>query len=147
MDIANKAAFITDSKTPTGISEVPLTDLAAEAFHQQLELAGPGPWLFPSSRIPTEHQQDFKKIWQRTVQRAGVPHLRLYDLRSTYATLLSAGSVADEWVTQMLRQTDAKVFKKYSEMKLQMKREALTQLNRQAGESPHRRSFDTGGSE
>ena len=29
------------------------------------------------------------------------------------------------WVTQLLRQGDAKVFKKYSQMKLQMKREAL----------------------
>ncbi len=34
--------------------------------------------------------------------------------------------MADEWVTQLLRQTDAKVFKKYSQMKLQMKREALS---------------------
>jgi hypothetical protein len=42
--------------------------------------------------------------------------------------------VADEWVTQLLRQTDAKVFKKYSQMKLQMKREALTKLNRKASE-------------
>jgi hypothetical protein len=33
-----------------------------------------------------------------------------------------AGGVADEWVTQLLRQGDAKVFKKYSQMKLrQMK--------------------------
>ena|SRR6266850_8387246 len=44
-------------------------------------------------------------------------------LRSTYATRLSAGGVADESVTQLLRQGDAKVFKKYSQMKLQMKRE------------------------
>jgi hypothetical protein len=43
-----------------------------------------------------------------------------------------AGGVADEWVTQLLRQVDAKVFKKYSQMKLQMKREALTEINRQA---------------
>jgi hypothetical protein len=42
--------------------------------------------------------------------------------------------VADEWVTQMLRQGDAQVFKKYSQMKLQMKREALEKLNRRAGE-------------
>ena len=47
---------------------------------------------------------------------------------------MSAGGVADEWVTQMLRQTDAKVFKKYSQMKLQMKREALDKLNRQTNE-------------
>jgi hypothetical protein len=34
----------------------------------------------------------------------------------------------------MLRQADAKVFKKYSQMKLQMKREALARLNRKANE-------------
>lgn len=55
-------------------------------------------------------------------------------MRSTYATRLSAGGVADEWVTQLLRQGDAKVFKKYSQMKLQMKREALVKMNRQANE-------------
>ena len=37
-------------------------------------------------------------------------------------------------VTQLLRQGDAKVFKKYSQMKLQMKREALQKLNRVANE-------------
>jgi hypothetical protein len=34
----------------------------------------------------------------------------------------------------LLRQGDAKVFKKYSQMKLQMKREALQKLNRKANE-------------
>ena len=47
---------------------------------------------------------------------------------------LSAGGVADGWVTQLLRQTDAKVFKEYFWMKLQMKREALAKLNRRANE-------------
>jgi len=42
----------------------------------------------------------------------------MYDLRSTYATRLSASGVADEWVTQLLRQGDAKVFKKYSQTDL-----------------------------
>ena len=34
----------------------------------------------------------------------------------------------------MLRQGDAQVFKKYSQMKLQMKREALEKINRRASE-------------
>jgi integrase len=134
VDLANKTVFITDSKTPTGVAEVPLTEIAAEAFRSQIQLAGPGPWLFPSAKKPTEPQASFKKTWERTLRKAGVPYFRLYDLRSTYATRLSAGGVADEWVTQLLRQTDAKVFKKYSQMKLQMKREALTKLNRKASE-------------
>ncbi|MDE3110106.1 MAG: hypothetical protein KGL02_09215, partial [Acidobacteriota bacterium] len=54
----------------------------------------------------------------------------IYDLRSTYATRLSAGGVADEWVTQLLRQGDSQVFKRYSQMKLEMKREALERINR-----------------
>ena len=52
-----------------------------------------------------------------------------------------SGGVADEWVTQLLRQGDAKVFKKYSQMKLQMKREALKKLNRKRARTG--RVFDT----
>lgn len=143
VDLANKLVFIADSKTPTGVAEVPLTDIAVEAFRSQIEIAGPGPWLFPSSRNPTGHQTNFKKTWERALRKAGLPYFRLYDLRSTHATRLSAGGVADEWVTQMLRQTDAKVFKKYSQMKLQMKREALARLNRKANEMESSPGSDT----
>ncbi|PYX84064.1 MAG: hypothetical protein DMG70_07495 [Acidobacteria bacterium] len=51
-----------------------------------------------------------------------------YDINDT------SGGVAGEWVTQLLRQGNAKVFKKYSQLKLQMKREALFKLNRQANQ-------------
>jgi hypothetical protein len=70
------------------------------------------------------------------LKRAGVSYFRTCDLRSTYATRLSAGGVAYEWVTQLLRQGDAKVFKKYSQMKLRMKRGALEKVKRQANEMP-----------
>jgi hypothetical protein len=46
----------------------------------------------------------------------GLQYCRLYDLRSTYATRLSARDVADEWVTLLLRQDDSMVFNKYSQM-------------------------------
>ena len=143
VDLANKLIFIADSKTPTGVAEVPLTDIAVEAFRSQIEIAGPGPWLFPSSKNPTGYQTNFKKTWERALRKAGLPYFRLYDLRSTHATRLSAGGVADEWVTQMLRQTDAKVFKKYSQMKLQMKREALVKMNRKANEAQPKPGSDT----
>ena len=97
-------------------------------------ISGDGPFLFPSVKNPSGHQVNLKTAWEKTLKRAGVPYFRIYDLRSTYATRLSAGGVADEWVTQLLRQGDAKVFKKYSQMKLQMKREALEKMNRQANE-------------
>jgi integrase len=134
VDMQNAFVWIPDSKTPSGIAEVPLSLLALEAFKSQIAIAGEGPFLFPSDRNSSGFQTTLKTVWRRTLRRAKVPYFRLYDLRSTYATRLSAGGVADEWVTQMLRQSDAQVFKKYSQMKLQMKREALNKLNRQANE-------------
>jgi hypothetical protein len=122
LDLENGTVSIPDSKTPNGIAEVPLTEIAA--------LSGPSPFLFPSEENPDGYQKTFKTVWHATLRRAKGRYFRIYDLRSTYATRLSAGGVADEWVTQLLRQGDAKVFKKYSQMKLQMKREALAKLNR-----------------
>ena len=141
VDLENAVVWIPDSKTPNGIAEVPLTDLAVSAFREQIRIAGPGVWLFPSDENPLGHQKTLKTVWHATLRRAKVPYFRIYDLRSTYATRLSAGGVADEWVTQLLRQGDAKVFKKYSQMKLQMKREALQKLNRKANEGQS--GFDT----
>src|SRR5438128_8523776 len=78
------------------------------------------------------------------VERKQIPHLRVMgrNIRFLKSDLEPfRASFRQEWVTQLLRQGDAKVFKKYSQMKLQMKREALQKLNRQANESG--RSFDT----
>src|ERR1700730_890331 len=134
VDLANAFVWIPDSKTASGVAEVPLTEFAVEAFRKQIAISGPGPYLFPNPDNPSGYQASFKKVWAPTLRHAGIPYFRIYDLRSTYATRLSAGGVADEWATQLLRQGDAKVFKKYSQMKLQMKREALAKLNRKAND-------------
>lgn len=139
VDLGNAVVWIPDSKTPNGVAEVPLTPLAAQALQDQLRIAGPGLYLFPSDKNQSGHQRTLKTVWHKTLKRANIPYFRIYDLRSTYATRLSAVGVADEWVTQMLRQGDAQVFKKYSQMKLQMKREALDKIKRQANEQ---RGFD-----
>jgi integrase len=135
VDIQNAIVWIPDSKTPNGVAEVPLTPLAIQAFSSQTVIAGDGPFLFPSDQ-KRGHRTTFKTVWHKTLRRARIPYFRIYDLRSTYATRLSAGGVADEWVTQLLRQGDAQGFKKYSQMKLQMKREALEKLKRRANEMP-----------
>ena len=136
VDSVNSTVWIPDSKTPNGIAEISQTPLAIEAFMSQMLISGIGPFLSPSDKNPSGRHKNLKTAWRKTLKRAGVPYFRIYDLRSTYATRLSAGGVADEWVTQLLRQGDAKVFKNYSQMKLQMKREALEKMNRQANEMP-----------
>ena len=134
LDLPNAFVWIPDSKTHNGVAEVPLTPLAVQAFRSQLAISGSGPFLFPSDLNPSGHQRTLNTAWQKTLRRAGVLYFRIYDLRSTYATRLSTGGVADEWVIQLLRQGDSHIFKKYSQMKLQMKREALEKINRRANE-------------
>lgn len=134
IDFLNGVLWIPDSKTPNGVAEIPLTKLALEAFQNQVAISGNGEFLFPSNLNQEGHLKSLRTAWRKALKRAGVTYFRLYDLRSTYATRLSAGGVADEWVIQMLRQGDSQVFKKYSQMKLQMKREALDKINRRANE-------------
>jgi integrase len=136
VDFADATVWILDSKTPNGIAEIPLIPLALEAFKSQMLNARPGSFLFPSDKNPSGHHRNLKIAWRKTLKRAGVPYFRIYDLRSTYATRLSGGGVADEWVTQLLRQGGAKVFKKYSQMKLRMKQESLEKMNCQDNEMP-----------
>ena len=66
VDLENAVVWIPDSKTPNGIAEVPLTDLAREAFREQIRIAGPGTWLFPSEENPTGHIR-------RHSRRSGTP--------------------------------------------------------------------------
>ena len=134
IDFLNGVLWIPDSKTPNGVAEIPLTKVALEAFQNQITISGNEEFLFPSDLNPKGHLKSLRTAWRKALKRAKVPYFRLYDLRSTYATRLSAGGVADEWVIQMLRQGDSQVFKKYSQMKLQMKREALDKINRRANE-------------
>jgi len=122
----NATVWIPDSKTPNGIAEIPLTKHALEVFRDQIKISGTGEFLFPSDRNRDGHVRSLRTAWRKALKRAGIRYFRLYDLRSTYATRLSAEGVADEWVIQMLRQGDSQVFKKYSQMKLQWREKHST---------------------
>jgi integrase len=115
---------------------MPFSELACEALKAQME-ATPGSEYFfstPSRKAKRSYIGSLKKVWVTTLRGAGVRYFPLYELRHTFATRLSAGGVADHFVTQMLRQGDSAVFKRYSRAKLNMMREALTMLHRRANE-------------
>ena len=143
VDMENRVVYIPDSKTPNGVGEMPISDSAYRAFQAQIEATPASEYLFPTPRQKSSRPyiRSLKKIWAATLRRAGVPHFPLYELRHTFATRLSAGGVADHFVTQMLRQGDSAVFKRYSRAKLNMMREALAKLDRQTNE--HRQISST----
>src|SRR5215469_2142265 len=136
VDLENAVVHIADSKTANGIGDMPMTADAREAFRRQIAETPGSEYLFPSptSTGSKPYITNVRKRWAATLKKAGVPYFALYELRHTFATRLSAGGVADHMVTQMLRQSDAEVFKLYSQAKLGMMREALAKLDRQANE-------------
>ena len=136
VDLENGIVHLPDSKTVNGIADMPMTERARVAFASQMKQSGDSDYLFPSTRTGSSkpHIATVCNLWNRTLQRAGLPHFSLYELRHTFATRLSAGGVADHFVTQMLRQGDSQVFKRYSQAKLNMMRESLSKLDRQANE-------------
>ncbi|MGI8741847.1 MAG: tyrosine-type recombinase/integrase [Bryobacteraceae bacterium] len=95
VDLENAVVWIPDSKTPNGIAEVPLTDLAREAFREQIRIAGQGPWLFPSDENPTGHQKTFvgtsanavrTQVWTALIAMLVLKYLQL---KSTFCWSLS----------------------------------------------------------
>src|SRR5439155_5829148 len=136
VDLENSLVHIADSKTSNGIGDMPMTERARNAFKSQMEAVPDSEYVFP--RLTRKGRKPYigslKKVWGTTLRRVGVPHFSIYELRHTFATRLSAGGVSDHFVTQMLRQGDAQVFKRYSQAKLAMMREALARLDRNANE-------------
>jgi integrase len=69
LDLENRTVWIPDSKTPNGVAEVPLTEIAVEAFRRQLALSGPGPYVFPSDGNTDGYQKLFNTVWHATLRR------------------------------------------------------------------------------
>jgi integrase len=69
VDLANAIIWIPDSRTLSGVAEVPLTELAVEAFKKQISISGTRPYLFPNSDNPSGYQASFKKVYRRALSR------------------------------------------------------------------------------
>jgi len=110
-----------------------LTPLAIEAFKSQMLISGSGPSV-PKRQNPSGHHKNLKAAWRKTLKRAEFSTSGLY-LRSTYATPAQCRRCRRRVVTQLLRQGDAKSSEVFAD-EMQMKREALEKMNRQANEMP-----------
>src|SRR5579875_1091284 len=51
-------------------------------------------WVFPSPEIPGQHVYEFRKPWQRLLERAGIEGLRLHDVRRSLGSWMTKAGVA-----------------------------------------------------
>jgi len=81
--------FLRLADTKTGKDVRPLGAAAAELLTRLPRLQG-SPYVFPGAR-PTTPLQDLKRLWYAVRHAAGLPELRLHDLRHSYASVSAAG--------------------------------------------------------
>jgi integrase len=88
VDLENGIVHVPDSKTVNGIADMPMTDRAREAFASQMKESGDSDSVFPSARAGATkpYMTNVRKLWNRTLERSGLPHVSLYELRQTFAT-------------------------------------------------------------
>jgi len=61
------------------VLQVPLTDLAVDAFRDQLQLAGTGPYRFPSDEDDTRHQTTVQDGFRLTLASEGAVLSRRFE--------------------------------------------------------------------
>lgn len=124
IDFPRKVLFVTRSKTPEGESrEIPLT----ARLYTILSAARQSEGLVISFR--DRPVKIIKTTWKRTLQRAGLRHLRFHDLRHTFNTrLMEAGVVQDIRMALMGHSSGSKVHATYTHVELPAKRAAIRKL-------------------
>ena len=107
---------------------IPLND-AAIAVLGQLKSEEKSEWLFTSSKGDgNQRMTTIDKVWQQIRQEAGLPWLRLHDLRHNYASMLvNSGRTLYE-VQMLLGHSDSKVTARYSHLSTATLQEAANSM-------------------
>lgn len=96
------------------LRSVPLNDSALDVLNK-LDTAGKFEHLF-INRLTGKPYTTVTKVWQRLRTKAGLPHLRLHDLRHQYASFLVNGGRTLYEVQQILGHSDPKVTMRYAHL-------------------------------
>jgi integrase len=76
VDLENGLVHIAESKTANGIGDMPLTQVAIEAFRRQMDETPGSNYLSPSPKLGTQkpYMTNLRKAWAATLKKAGAPN-------------------------------------------------------------------------
>jgi len=92
---------------------VPLLPELVEILSRRKRLADDSPWVFPSGRTDGPIANP-RPAWVRIRERAGMPHLRVHDLRHSHASLLINSGVSLALVGKALGHASPRSTETYS---------------------------------
>ncbi len=130
VDLVNDVIHVRQSKTPTGVRNVPISSRCKLELLAWRELFGPGfsPWIFPNLRRPTQPLKDVRKSWAKALKDAGIPYFWIYDLRHTFASRLTQAGVSPLFVAQILGHSSTSILSTYAKAVDEYRRDAISKL-------------------
>jgi integrase len=93
---------------------VPLSVAACQLLSEMKARAGDSEWLFPARFTP--HRLDIDDAWSILRKTAGIPDVRLHDVRHTFASVLASSGLSLPIIGQLLGHTTAQTTLRYSHL-------------------------------
>lgn len=123
VDVENRVLSIraTNSKSKR-MRSVPLNDSALDVL-ASVNTEAEFEYVFVNHRTGRPYVA-IAKVWDRLRKKAGLPHLRLHDLRHSYASFLVNGGRTLYEVQQILGHSDSKVTQRYAHLSSKTLQEA-----------------------
>jgi len=121
VDIGNRLLVISSERSKSkAVRSVPLSDTAIGIL-EELRPMGDGEHVFVGKHGPLKYVH---KVWNRLRKQAGLPHLRMHDLRHQYASfLVNSGRTLYE-VQQILGHSSPLVTQRYAHLSTKAMQEA-----------------------
>jgi integrase len=97
-------------------------DVAAIVRQRRVAVAAGVGWLFPGDALgadglPKDQPvQDLRKFWSAIQREAGLPDVRVHDLRHTFASLLATGGSSLALIGKLLGHTQAQTTRRYAHL-------------------------------
>ena len=117
-------------KTGNSIREVSIPQDAVELLKQEHAKHPSNPWMFPSGRTgEMYHPDSVVTLHKRILKDAGLEHIRVHDLRHTFATLALQNGVDVKNVSSMFGHYDAGfTLRTYTHVTRQMQQKAAEKM-------------------
>ncbi len=104
------------------MEHLPLSSQVIEML-KSMKAEADSPFLFPG-KVPGKPLQEIKKAWNTIRKKAGLPDVRLHDLRHTYASHLVSSGLSLSIVGKLLGHTQASTTQRYAHLADEPLREA-----------------------
>lgn len=100
------------------VHRLPISQDTAALVRSRRAAVGAGcDWLFPGDAEGKDQPVvDLRRFWARVQKDAGLPGVRIHDLRHTFASLLVSGGASLELIGKLLGHTQAKTTARYAHL-------------------------------